>query len=58
MHNRLVEIFLVCVYNLCLLAGACYLIQVYDWSAWILLLALMFGASWEDKKAVSLEIGK
>jgi hypothetical protein len=46
---KLVEVFLVLLYNLSLLAGASYLIIVYDFSAWIYLLALLFAASWKDK---------
>lgn len=61
--SRNIEIFLVLTYNLALLAGACYMIQVYDWSAWLLVLVLIFGASWDkektiDKEKAIIEIGK
>jgi hypothetical protein len=56
--NRLVEIFLVCVYNLALLAGSAYMIVKHDWSAWILLVALVFAAKWGDQEPIKLEIGK
>jgi hypothetical protein len=56
--NRNLEIFLVCVYNLVLLAGSAYMIVEHDWSAWILLLALVFAAKWDDPEPIKLEIGK
>jgi hypothetical protein len=56
--NRNLEIFLVCVYNLVLLAGSAYMIVEHDWSAWILLLALVFAAKWDDQEPIKLEIGK
>jgi hypothetical protein len=56
--SRNIGFLIVCFYNLALLAGACYMIQVYDWSAWLLLLALMFGASWNSKEKTTVETGK
>ena len=45
--KRIIELILVIAYNLSLLAGASYLIVAHDFSAWIYLLALMFGAMCE-----------
>lgn len=56
--TRLVEIFLVLIYNLALLAGSAYLIIEHDWSSWILLLALILAASWDKQKPTVVEIGK
>lgn len=58
--NRTVEIILVVFYNLVLLAGASYLIAVHEFSAWIYLVALVFGAGWKDDSdsKVSIETGK
>ena len=56
--TRLVEIFLVLMYNLALLVGSAYLIIEHDWSSWILLLALIFAASWDKQKPTTVEIGK
>lgn len=47
--TNLVEIFFVICYNLALLAGASYLVVVHNFSAWIYVLALIFGAGWKDK---------
>ncbi len=55
---RNLEILLVCCYNLALLAGSAYMIVEHDWSAWILLLALIFAAKWNDPEPIKLEIGK
>jgi hypothetical protein len=41
---------LVLSYNLTLLAGASFLVYYKDASAWIFALALVFGASWREKK--------
>lgn len=56
--NRNLEIFLVCCYNLSLLAGSAYMIVVHEWSAWILVVALMFAAGWGDREPIKVEIGK
>jgi hypothetical protein len=56
--ERILEIILVIVYNLSLLAGSAYMITVHDWSAWILVVALMFAASWGDQEPIKVEIGK
>lgn len=45
-------IFLILVYNLALLAGASYLVYYKDASAWLFVLALVFGASWKNKGEV------
>ena len=50
---RPVEIFLVICYNLSLLAGASYLIYYKDASAWLYLIAIVFGASWKNKEDVA-----
>lgn len=47
---KVLEVLLVCLYNLALLFGACYMIVTYDWSAWCLLIPLVFGASWKEKE--------
>jgi hypothetical protein len=47
---KVLEVLLVLLYNLVLLAGACYMIVTYDWSAWCLLIPLVFGATWKDEK--------
>jgi hypothetical protein len=39
-----------CIYNLILVAGTAYLVQVHNWSAWWFLLTLVFGASFGSKK--------
>ena len=44
------EILLILMYNLCLLAGASYLVYYRDASAWLYILALCFGASWRSDK--------
>ena len=56
--NRNLEILLVCLYNLALLAGCAYMIVEHDWSAWILVLAVMFAAKWDGQEPIKLEIGK
>lgn len=56
--SRNIEIFLVLAYNLVLLVGTCYLIIEYNWSTWTLLLALIFAASWDKEKPITVEIGK
>jgi hypothetical protein len=38
-----------CVYNLILVAGTAYLVQVFDWSPWWFVLTLVFGASFGKK---------
>lgn len=45
-----IEILLILLYNLCLLAGASYLVYYHDASAWLYFLALCFGASWKSDK--------
>ena len=49
---RLVEIFLVVVYNLSLLAGTSYLVYYKEASPWLYFIALCFGASWGKHKTV------
>lgn len=56
--NRLVEIVLVIVYNLTLLAGTSYLVLYHDFSAWTYLIALCFGASWDDSKSLLVNMSK
>ena len=56
--KRIIEIILVIAYNLSLLAGSAYMIAEHDWSAWILVVALMFAASWQDQEPIKVEIGK
>ncbi len=56
--SRTIEIVLVIIYNLALLAGSAYMITVHEWSAWILVVALMFAASWGDREPIKVEIGK
>jgi len=56
--SRIIEIVLVIAYNLALLAGSAYMIVVHEWSAWILVVALMFAASWGDQEPIKVEIGK
>ena len=52
---KLVEVFMVMVYNLALVAGASYLYVAYNVSGWIFLLPLIFAASWSTKKEESNE---
>jgi len=40
---------MILVYNLLLLAGASYLVYYKDASAWLFILALVFGAKWSEK---------
>jgi MFS-type transporter involved in bile tolerance (Atg22 family) len=56
--NRLLEIVLVIMYNLVLLAGASYLVIHYEVTAWIYLIALCFGASWDDSRSLLVNIAK
>lgn len=37
----MIEVFIV-LYNLAIVAGTAYLVQVYDWSMWTFLLTLLF----------------
>ena len=37
------------MYNLLLIAGASYLVYYKDASAWIFVVAIIFGASWSEK---------
>lgn len=46
-------ILLILVYNLLLLAGASYLVYYKDASAWLFVLAIVFGASWKNKEDVA-----
>lgn len=48
-----VAILLILVYNLALLAGASYLVYYKDASAWLFVLAMVFGASWKNKEDVA-----
>ena len=56
--GRLVEspttvvILLILVYNLVLVAGACYLVYYKDASAWLFLLVLVLASSWKNKGEV------
>jgi len=56
--SRILEILLVIAYNLSLLAGSAYMIVTHDWSAWILVVALMFAAKWDGQEPIKVEIGK
>lgn len=42
------SLILVVFYNLTILAGTAYLVQVYDWSAWWFLLAVMLLGNSKD----------
>jgi hypothetical protein len=44
-----VDKLMILVYNLILVAGACYLVYYKDASAWLFVLAIIFGASWSEK---------
>jgi hypothetical protein len=44
-----VDKLMILVYNLILLAGACYLVYYKDASAWLFVLAILFGATWSEK---------
>jgi hypothetical protein len=39
-------VFMILLYNFAILAGASYLIVVYDWSMWTYLLAMLFLINW------------
>ena len=39
---------MILVYNLILLAGASYLVYYKDASAWLFVLAILFGAKWSE----------
>lgn len=52
-RGKPLEIFLIICYNLALLAGASYLVYYKDASAWLFVLAMVFGASWKNKEDVA-----
>lgn len=45
-----VDKLMILTYNLVLVSGACYLVYYKDASAWLFLVALIFGASWKEGK--------
>ena len=45
-----VDKLMILVYNLLLLAGASYLVYYKDASAWLFVLAILFGARWSEKE--------
>ena len=45
-----VDKLMILVYNLILVTGACYLVYYKDASAWLFVLAMVFGASWKLEK--------
>lgn len=47
---KLVEVFMVMLYNLVLVAGASYLFVEHNVSAWIFAIPIIFAASWSTKK--------
>jgi len=48
MSNNFV-VFMILVYNITIVAGASYLIVVYNWSMWTYLLAMIFSLSFRSK---------
>ena len=44
-----VDKLMILLYNIILLAGASYLVVEHDVTAWIYLIALFFGATWNEK---------
>lgn len=44
MNDTITKIFML-IYNLILVGGTAYLVQVYDWSMWTFLLTLLFFVS-------------
>ena len=44
------KIFAVLLYDLTLVAGTAYLVQVHNWSVWTFLLAAIFFVTLETKK--------
>jgi hypothetical protein len=45
-----VDKLMILVYNLLLLAGASYLVYEKNASAWLFVLAILFGATWSEKE--------
>ena len=52
-NTSAIAILLILLYNLALLAGASYLVYYKDASAWLFVLAMVFGASWKNKEDVA-----
>lgn len=50
---KTIDIILIMLYNLALLAGAGYLVYYKDASAWLFVLAMVFGASWKNKEDIA-----
>lgn len=51
--NPTVTVVVILLYNLLLLAGVSYLVFWHNASAWLYVLALLFGASWKsDQEAI------
>lgn len=48
MNNTLV-VFMILVYNFAIVAGASYLVAVYNWSMWSYLLAILFMFSLKNR---------
>mgnify|MGYP001408551679 CR=1 FL=1 len=44
------KLLLVALYNLMILAGTAYLVQVYEWSAWWFMLAVLLLVSYKSKE--------
>lgn len=53
--KKLLEIAMVMVYNLALIAGACYLYVIAEVSAWIFAIPILFAASWNSDKKDSTD---
>lgn len=44
------RLLIVAIYNLCLLAGAAYLIEIYGWSNWTMFVAILLMSSSSSQK--------
>lgn len=47
---RALQFLVVAIYNLIILGSIAYLVQIYNWSPWTFLLAVIFCASYKDDK--------
>ena len=50
MYKDEVVVFLILIYNFAIVAGASYLVAVYNWSMWSYLLAMCFMVSVKSSK--------
>lgn len=48
-HNFTLSVFTILI-SLAMVVGSCYLVQVYDWSAWVIFFAVICSPSTTSKK--------